>query len=97
LIQPNVTTGNEPIASPPNSLNTAAPLFSSAVFLLFARSCWARVNQNQRDLFWGTQAVNRSSNSIVGRQIFAFELPLYLGSRRRSRGLCDYKSRSPGW
>jgi hypothetical protein len=46
-------------------------------------------------MIWNAKAVNRSSKCNPGRQIFAFELSLYLGSRRRSRGLCEYKSRSP--
>jgi hypothetical protein len=45
-------------------------------------------------MIWNAKAVNHSSKCNPGRQIFAFELSLYLGSRR-SRGFCDYNSLSP--
>ena len=38
--------------------------FSALSFPDRDRSCWARVKQNEGDLFWGAEAVKQSSKSI---------------------------------
>jgi hypothetical protein len=63
----------------------ALPLVERQVNRSKARGYDREHHQVVRQLFWNAQAVNRSSNLILGSQMFCFEISLPVVQRKEIR------------
>lgn len=52
----------------PRLRTNSSPELGLKLVITFISVVWARVEQNERDLFWGAEAVKQSSNTLSGAE-----------------------------